>query len=49
MIEYLQHWLNAIEVKGFIDNIADKKENELAWNLYELLDKCISQWEEIMI
>jgi len=40
--ENIQKWLSAIEVNGHIDSLTNNDERQLAWNLLELLEKCLA-------
>ena len=46
IIEYVQKWINTIEVTNSIQTLQHDKDIDLAYNLYELLEKSITYWEE---
>jgi len=40
--DYIQKWLSAIEVGQHIEDLGNSEDKQMTWNLFELLEKCIS-------
>eukprot|EP00356_Strombidium_inclinatum_P015164 CAMPEP_0170482330 /NCGR_PEP_ID=MMETSP0208-20121228/2393_1 /TAXON_ID=197538 /ORGANISM="Strombidium inclinatum, Strain S3" /LENGTH=402 /DNA_ID=CAMNT_0010755157 /DNA_START=112 /DNA_END=1317 /DNA_ORIENTATION=- len=41
--DYIQKWLDKIEIEGYFTQL-QSEDSQAAWNLYEILEKTVSQW-----
>jgi len=47
--DYVKECCESIEANGVIDSIQGHEERGLAFNLQELIDKCLEQWEDFSL